>query len=144
MIDWRRIGRRKSARLVSRPDGIWSTGVGRAQYSRRRQEPEDAIGHESQNQIQRVVQALCSFGAARESVRLLCYGYGQSLHAPGRPRVESRRTATHERAGIVMGNRSPQCAEIRHTGGNSRGLLRSGSNGARGYEPPLLQAYQSF
>ena len=78
-----RAGRRKSARLVSRPHGIWPARARSAVHPGRRPVAIHAERAQSQGEVSRVLPALCAVGAARTRERLFRTRHRQPLHAAG-------------------------------------------------------------
>src|SRR6266853_646857 len=79
------------------PDGVRPARARRPIDHRRRALAEDAVGDEPEDQVPRVVPAVCIGGSARARRRLLRTGSRQPVHAPRRRR---RREAAHSDAGF--------------------------------------------
>ena len=136
-------GRRGGRGMVSGQDGVWPPGLGRPEYPRRRAQSQDAIGHESQDQVSRIFPAFCPFGIARTSRGLFRDGHRQPLHAACSARRGKTAHHSHRRAASALGDRSIERAEVGHPGGHPRGLFGAHPNRARRDQSPLLQTAQS-
>ena len=80
-----RAGGREGHRLVPGTHGVRSARPRWPEHHRRCPQHEDAVGHEPQDQVSRVVPAVRALGAPRARGRLLRDGLRQPLHAAGGP-----------------------------------------------------------
>ena len=93
-------------------DGVRSAGARRAVDHRRRALAEDAVGDEPQDQIPRIVPAVCAGGAAGARRRVVRARRREPVHAARRRRRQVAADRDDERAAGAVGHREAQRAPL--------------------------------
>src|SRR5262249_18751462 len=136
--DRRREGRRPAAGA----DGVRPARARRSIDHRRRTVAEDAVDHERENQVPRIVPAVRAGGAAGARRRVVRAGRRQPVHAAGRGRPAVAPAARGRRVARAVGHRAPERPAVDHPGRHARRLLGADPAGAARDEPAVLRHHR--
>src|SRR6185295_9537457 len=135
-------GRRESRGSGAGPDGVRPARAWRPLDHRRRPFAEDAVGDEPEDQVPRVVPAVCAGRNARARCRVVRDRRGQPVHAPRGRRAAVAAPAGPRGCKRSLGHRQAQRPALDDSGRHARRLLGAHPDGPAGYESRVLRHHR--